>query len=122
MFNSISFFSTFNTLWQASIFSGEPCAVLIQALYASFRRLSSCGAVDCAQATSPDAIMAMRISFFIENSSNVRQAQNLPRRASEDGEWCDYHKFHVTLILEDVTVTAAPAWDVSQEALFHSEA
>ncbi len=37
---------------------------------------------------------------------------NLPRRASEDGEWCDYHKFHVTLIPEDVAVTTAPAWDV----------
>lgn len=65
-----------------------------------------------------DAIMAMRISFFIANSSNVRQAQNLPRRASEDGEWCDYHKFHVTLILEDVAVTTAPAWDVGVVVVF----
>lgn len=57
------FLRTFSTLWQASIFSGEPCAVLIQALYASFRRLSSCGAGDDAQAVKPAVMLAMSKIF-----------------------------------------------------------
>lgn len=48
----------------------------------------------------------------------MRQAQNLPRRASEDGEWCDYHEFHVALITENVAVTTAPAWDVGVVVVF----
>lgn len=112
------FFSTSSTLWQASIFSGDPCAVLIQALYASFNRLSSFGAVDGAQATSPGAITAMSISFFIAWSSTRRQAQGLPLLALEDGERCNHNELHVALILEDVAVTAAPARDVGVVVIF----
>lgn len=57
------FLSTFSTFWQASTFSGEPCAVLIQALYASFRRLSSSGVVDDAQAVKPAVMLAMSKIF-----------------------------------------------------------
>lgn len=57
------FLRTFSTLWQASIFSGEPCAVLIQALYASFSRLSSSGAGDDAQAVKPAVMLAMSKIF-----------------------------------------------------------
>ncbi len=46
--------------------------------------------------------MAMRISFFIENSSNVRQAQNLRIGHQKMVNGAITHKFHVTLILEDV--------------------
>lgn len=57
------FFRTFSMLWQASIFSGEPCAVLIQALYASFRRLSSSTAGDDAQAAKPAVMLAISNIF-----------------------------------------------------------
>ncbi len=80
------FLSTFNTLWQASIFSGEPCAVL----YRRCKPLSD----DCLPAVrliapsyQPRCHHGDENQFFHSKFSNVRQAQNLPRRASEDGEW-----------------------------------
>ncbi len=109
---------TFSTLWQASIFSGEPCAVLIQALYASFSRLSSSGAGDDAQAVKPAVMLAMSKIFFIGRSSTARQTGSLPHLTSENSEWRNNNKFHVTLILEDVAVTTAPAWNIGVVVIF----
>ncbi len=86
------FLQHFNTLWQASIFSGEPCAVLIQRCMP----LSD----DClpvarliAHKHQPRCHYGDENQFFHSKFLKVRQAQNLPRRASEDGEWCDYINF-----------------------------
>lgn len=112
------FLRTFSTLWQASIFSGEPCAVLIQALYASFSRLSSSGAGDDAQAVKPAVMLAMSKIFFIGRSSTARQTGSLPHLTSENSEWRNNDKFHVTFILEDVAVTTAPAWNIGVVVIF----
>lgn len=114
----LMFARTFSTLWQASIFSGEPCAVLIQALYASFSRLSSSGAGDDAQAVKPAVMLAMSKIFFIGRSSTARQTGSLPHLTSENSEWRNNDKFHVTFILEDVAVTTAPAWNIGVVVIF----
>lgn len=93
-------------------------AVLIQALYASFRRLSSSGVVDDAQAVKPAVMLAMSKIFFIGRSSTARQTCSLPHLTSENSEWRNNDKFHVTLILKDVAVTTAPAWNIGVVVVF----
>lgn len=94
------------------------CAVLIQALYASFSRLSSSGAGDDAQAVKPAVMLAMSKIFFIGRSSTARQTGSLPHLTSENSEWRNNDKFHVTFILEDVAVTTAPAWNIGVVVIF----
>lgn len=103
---------------QYALAGREPCAVLIQALYASFSRLSSSGAGDDAQAVKPAVMLAMSKIFFIGRSSTARQTGSLPHLTSENSEWRNNDKFHVTFILEDVAVTTAPAWNIGVVVIF----
>lgn len=85
---------------------------------ASFSRLSSSGAGDDAQAVKPAVMLAMSKIFFIGRSSTARQTGSLPHLTSENSEWRNNDKFHVTLILEDVAVTTAPAWNIGVVVIF----
>lgn len=73
---------------------------------------------DDAQAVKPAVMLAMSKIFFIGRSSTARQTGSLPHLTSENSEWRNNDKFHVTFILEDVAVTTAPAWNIGVVVIF----